>query len=176
MTKLRITRNKVCHVSARCRRRRGVGGVVRRRAASGVVGCRRASSGRLVLEQQRRVLEAQVGPERVDAAVGGGAVGAQRALRRVRVEVVPAVGHLLAARLAAPQRRALGRRHEHAVVRVLRRVRALCNATYRRRHASPSYTTRPPIFCNAIRYHDEFVLCCVEKEFSLLLSQLSKIK
>lgn len=169
MTKLRITRNKVCHVSARCRRRRGVGGVVRRRVSSGVVG-------RLVLEQQRRVLEAQVGPERVDAAVGGGAVGAQRALRRVRVEVVPAVGHLLAARLAAPQRRALRRRHEHAVVRVLRRVRALCNATYRRRHASPSYTTRPPIFCNAIRYRDEFVLCCVEKEFSFLLSQLSNIK
>lgn len=110
-----------------------------RRAASCGVGCRRASSGvvgRLVLEQQRRVLEAQVGPERVDAAVGGGAVGAQRALRRVRVEVVPAVGHLLAARLAAPQRRAVRRRHEHAVVRVLRRVRALCNATYRRRHAS----------------------------------------
>lgn len=42
MTKLRITRNKVCRLSARCRRRRGVGGVVRRRAASGVVGRRRA--------------------------------------------------------------------------------------------------------------------------------------
>lgn len=83
-----------------------------------------------MFEQQRGVLEAQVRAERVDARVGGGAVGAQAALRRVRVEVVPAVGHLLAARLAAPQRRALGRRHEHAVVRVLRRGRAarpLCN-------------------------------------------------
>lgn len=58
--------------------------------------------------------------QRVDARVGGGAVGAGRALRRVRVEVVPAVGHLLAARLAAPQRRAVGHGHEHAVVRVLR--------------------------------------------------------
>lgn len=68
--------------------------------------------------------------QRVNAAVGGRAVGAERALRRVRVEVVPAVGHLLAARAAAPQRRVLRRRHEHAVVRVLRRrryVRALCN-------------------------------------------------
>lgn len=67
--------------------------------------------------------------QRVDAAVGGGAVGAGRALRRVRVEVVPAVGHLLAARLAAPQRRAVGHGHEHAVVRVRRRgsrVRSLC--------------------------------------------------
>lgn len=92
-------------------------------------GCRR-SPGRLMLEQQRGVLESQVRAQRVDAAVGGGAVGAQAALRRVRVEVVPAVGDLLAARLAAPQRRALGGRHEHAVVRVLRRrgqVRALCN-------------------------------------------------
>lgn len=89
-----------------------------------------AARARSVLEQQRGVLEAQVRAQRVDAAVRGGAVRAQRALRRVRVEVVPAVGHLLAARLAAPQRRALRRRHEHAVVRVLRRgrqPRALCN-------------------------------------------------
>lgn len=92
---------------------------------------------RLVLEQQGRVLEAQMGAQRVDAAVRGRAVGAQRALRRVRVEVVPAVGHLLAAALAAPQRRALRRRHEHAMVRVLR-PRALCNNAPR--HATPHAT------------------------------------
>lgn len=72
-----------------------------------------------------------MGAQGVDAAVGGRAVGAERALGRVRVEVVPAVGDLLAAGLAAPQRGALRRRHEHAVVRVLRRrrrqVRPLCN-------------------------------------------------
>lgn len=66
--------------------------------------------------------------QRVDAAVGGRAVGARVALRRVRVEVVPAVGHLLAAGLAAPQRRALGGRHEHAVVRILRHARARTHA------------------------------------------------
>lgn len=83
---------------------------------------------RLVFEQHGGVLEAQVRAQRVDAAVGGGAVGAGRALRRVRVVVVPAVGHLLAARLAAPEREALRRRHEHAVVRERgRRRRALCN-------------------------------------------------
>lgn len=74
---------------------------------------------RLVFEQHGGVLEAQVRAQRVDAAVGGGAVGAGRALRGVRVEVVPAVGHLLAARLAAPQGGALRHGHEHAVVRVL---------------------------------------------------------
>lgn len=85
--------------------------------------------------------------QRVDAAVGGRAVGAERALRRVRVEVVPAVGHLLAARLAAPQRRALGRGHEHAVVRVGRRrrkPRALCNQpapSARRLNAVPAAPT-----------------------------------
>lgn len=87
----------------------------------------RERSGRLVLEQQRGVFEAEVRAQGVDAAVGGGAVRAERALRRVAVEVVPAVGDLLAARLAAPQRRALRRRHEHAVVRVVRAARALCN-------------------------------------------------
>lgn len=45
MTKLRITRNKVCHLSARCRRRRGVGGVVRHRVSSGVVGALSAWAG-----------------------------------------------------------------------------------------------------------------------------------
>lgn len=97
-----------------------------------------------MFEQQRGVLEPQVRAQRVDAAVGGGAVGAGRALRRVRVEVVPAVGHLLAARLAAPQRRALGHGHEHAVVRVGRRgrhVRALCEQQPADgRHAWPNCT------------------------------------
>lgn len=104
----------------------GVGGLCVR--VGGVVP-RELGSSYLVLEQQRGVLEPQVRAQRVDAAVGGGAVGAGRALRRVRVEVVPAVGHLLAARLAAPQRRAVGHGHKHAVVRVGRRgrhVRALC--------------------------------------------------
>lgn len=107
--------------------RSAVGGGRWRSAVVGGAGG--VGGGRLVLEQQRGVLEAQVRAQRVDAAVGGGAVGAERALRRVRVEVVPAVGHLLAAGLAAPQRGALRRRHEHAVVRVLRRVRVrpLCN-------------------------------------------------
>lgn len=117
---------------------RGRGRAARARRGGGVA--------RSVLEQQRGVLEAQVRAQRVDAAVGGGAVGAQRALRRVRVEVVPAVGHLLAARLAAPQRRAVGRRHEHAVVRVLRRgVRALalCN-TPRARHVACHTDRRGP--------------------------------
>lgn len=43
------------------------------------------------------MLEAQMRAQRVDAAVGGRAVRAHAALRRVRVVVVPAVGHLLAA-------------------------------------------------------------------------------
>lgn len=143
-----------------------------RRAASGGIGCRRASSGRLVLEQESRVLEAQVGAERVDAAVGGGAVGAERALRRVRVEVVPAVGHLLAARLAAPQRRALGRRHEHAVVRVLRRVRALCNATFRRRHASsvPHHPTANILQCDTSSRRIRFLLCLRQRIFVIIKS------
>lgn len=100
-----------------------------------------------MLEQQRGVLEAQVRAQRVNAAVGGGAVGAQAALRRVRVEVVPAVGDLLAARLAAPQRRALGGRHEHAVVRVLRRrgqVRALCNNA----RPQPAANAAAPLACS----------------------------
>lgn len=100
-------------------------------ASQGSGGVCAASPARLVLEQQRGVLVAQVRAQRVDAAVRGRAVRARRALRRVRVEVVPAVGHLLAARLAAPQRRAVGHGHEHGVVRVRRRARAarraLCN-------------------------------------------------
>lgn len=84
---------------------------------------------RSVFEQERRMLEAEMRAQSVNAAVGGRAVGAQRALRRVAVVVVPAVGHLLAARLATPQRRALRRRHEHVVVRIVRRhhAPALCN-------------------------------------------------
>lgn len=102
--------------------------------------------GRLVLEQQGGVLEPQVGAQGVDAAVGGGTVGAERALGRVGVEVVPAVGDLLAAGLAAPQRRALGRRHEHAVVGVLRRgqLRPLCN--------NPRVTHRPARAYTRIRH------------------------
>lgn len=97
----------------------------RAKQGSGAVGGRG-----LVLEKKSGVLEPQMGAQRVDAAVCSGAVGAERALRGVRVEVVPAVGHLLAARLAAPERRGLGRRHEHVVVRILRRRRhrqPLCN-------------------------------------------------
>lgn len=74
------------------------------------------------------MLEAQMRAQRVDAAVGGRAVRAHAALRRVRVVVVPAVGHLLAAWLAAPEGRALCRRDEHAVVRVLRRRRHATSA------------------------------------------------
>lgn len=98
------------------------------------------------------MLQTQMGAQRVDAAVGGRAVGAERALSGVGMEVVPAVGDLLAARLAAPQRRALGRRHEHAVVGVLRRrdaaghVRAgpLCNqpTIARVRDSVSLYTTQ----------------------------------
>lgn len=97
------------------------------------------------------MLESQVRAQRVNAAVGGGAVGAQAALRRVRVEVVPAVGDFLAARLAAPQRRALGGRHEHAVVRVLRRrgkVRALCNNA----RPQPATNAAAPIACSRAVY------------------------
>lgn len=102
----------------------------------------RSPTGCLVLEQKSGVFEAQMWAQRVNATVGSGAVGAERALSCVAVEVVPAVGHFLAARLAAPQSGALGRRHEHAVIRVLRRPRAshsqaapaLCNTT--RRHAT----------------------------------------
>lgn len=82
-----------------------------------------------------------MGAQRVDAAVGGRAVGAERALRGVRVEVVPAVGHLLAAGLAAPEGGTLRGRHEHAVVRVLQRVCPLCK-THRvtqRFHPTPSF-------------------------------------
>lgn len=129
------------------------------------VGWRR---GGLVLEQQRGVLEAQVRAQRVDAAVGGRAVRAGLALRRVRVEVVPAVGHLLAARLAAPQRRALGRRHEHAVVRVggrRRQPRALCNnnpvsrgrprlGLCTRHNASAGCVTRTTETTRIVTYHN----------------------
>lgn len=85
----------------------------------------------------------QVRAESVDAAVGGRAVGAGRALRGVRVVVVPAVGDLLAARLAAPKRGALGGRHKHAVVRVLRH-----------RHVGTLCKQRPVHFTpNSIRYY-----------------------
>lgn len=64
----------------------------RAKQGSGAVGGRG-----LVLEKKSGVLEPQMGAQRVDAAVCSGAVGAERALGGVRVEVVPAVGHLLAA-------------------------------------------------------------------------------
>lgn len=51
----------------------------------------------LVFNYHLCMLEAQMRAQRVDAAVGGRAVRAHAALRRVRVVVVPAVGHLLAA-------------------------------------------------------------------------------
>lgn len=111
----------------------------------------------LVLDDHLRVFEAEMRAQCVDAAVGGRAVGAQAALSRVRVVVMPTVGDLLATRLAAPQSCALGRRHEHAVVRVLRATatatasatavphRALCNRTLLQRGARaklPTLTAR----------------------------------
>lgn len=122
-----------------------------------------------MLEQQRGVLESQVRAQRVNAAVGGGAVGTQAALRRVRVEVVPAVGDFLAARLAAPQRRALGGRHEHAVVRVLRRrgqVRALCNNA----RPQPATNAAPPIACSRAVHiiHIRRAFCLRDREATSL--------
>lgn len=52
----------------------------------------------------------------VDAAVGGRAVRAERPLGRVYVEVVPSVGHLLAAGPTSPEGRAAQRHGEHLVV------------------------------------------------------------
>lgn len=63
------------------------------------------------------MLGAHVRAERVDSAVGRRTVGAERPLGRVYVEVVPSVGHLLAAGPAAPKGRAAQRHGEHLVVR-----------------------------------------------------------
>lgn len=84
--------------------------------------------GSSVLQQQAGVLDAQVGAQRVYSAVRGRAVGTEGALRGVAVEVVPPVGHLLAARLAAPQRRAVRGSSEHAVIGQSRAIH-LCNGT-----------------------------------------------
>ncbi|CAH3920344.1 unnamed protein product [Pieris brassicae] len=75
------------------------------------------------------MFETQMRAQGVYTAVGRRAVGAKGPLGSVRVEVMPAVGDLLAARLAPPQGGALGGRYEHAVIRVLRRrhLRPLCN-------------------------------------------------
>lgn len=122
----------MCVPNSRCTldRRAADGGLAelllsRRRALSGSgVAERRVERGRLlqderqvsVLEEPLRVLGAQVGAQRVDAAVRGRTVGAHGALRRVRVVVVPAVRHLLAARSAAPHRPRITRRREHIVI------------------------------------------------------------
>lgn len=63
------------------------------------------------------MLHPQVRPQRVDATVRGRTVGADGSLGSVRVEVVPAIGDLLAARPATPHgARQLPRRREHVVV------------------------------------------------------------
>jgi hypothetical protein len=68
-------------------------------------------------EQYLPVLGAYVRAQSVDPAVGGRAIRAQRTLRRVYVEVVPTIGHLLPAGAASPQRRAVKRHGEHLVIR-----------------------------------------------------------
>lgn len=68
-------------------------------------------------EQYLPVLGAYVRAQSVDPAVGGRAIRAQRALRRVYVEVVPTIGHLLPAGAASPQRRVVKRHGEHLVIR-----------------------------------------------------------
>lgn len=71
----------------------------------------------IVLDQSIGMLDTQMGPQCVDAAVGGRAIGAHRALRGVRVKVVPAVGHFLAAGPAAPHRAGqLPGGREHVVI------------------------------------------------------------
>lgn len=63
------------------------------------------------------MLSANVRAQRVDPAVGGRAIGTQRALRGMYMEVVPAIGHLLSAGATSPQRRTVKRHGEHLVIR-----------------------------------------------------------
>lgn len=65
-------------------------------------GNHRPLQGPLPGEQHLPVLGAYVRAQSVDPAVGGRAIGAQRALRGVYVEVVPTIGHLLPAGAASP--------------------------------------------------------------------------
>jgi len=74
-------------------------------------------NGRVELEQAVRMLDPQMGAQRIDPAVGGRAVGTHGPLGSVGVEVVPAIGHLLAARAASPHGARIAGRREHVVVR-----------------------------------------------------------
>jgi len=63
------------------------------------------------------MLDPQMGAQRIDPAVGGRAVGTHGPLGGVGVEVVPAIGHLLAAGAASPHGARIAGRREHVVVR-----------------------------------------------------------
>lgn len=69
-----------------------------------------------VLGIETGVLGAQMAAQRINTAVRRGTVGTIRALRGVRMVVVPSVGHLLAARLTAPHERVLAGRLKHNVI------------------------------------------------------------
>lgn len=77
----------------------------------------RPLQGPLPGEQHLPVLGAYVRAQSVDPAVGGRAIGTQRALRGVYVEVMPTISHLFSTGAASPQRRAVKRHGEHLVIR-----------------------------------------------------------
>lgn len=79
---------------------------VRWRAELGCGGCRKPVG----------VFGPEMGPERIYSAVGRWTVRAHGALRCVRMEVMPAVGDLLAARSAPPGRPRFPRWSEHVVI------------------------------------------------------------
>lgn len=62
------------------------------------------------------MLDPEVRSQGIDSTVGRRTVRAEGALGRMRMEVVPSVGDLLAARAAAPGRARLPRRREHVMV------------------------------------------------------------
>lgn len=80
---------------------------------AGVVTCLEQMS---MLDQLIRVFGTQMRAQRINSAVRCRTIRAHRSLCRVRVIVVPSIGHLLAARPTAPHGARITGRREHVVI------------------------------------------------------------
>lgn len=78
-----------------------------------------------------RMLVAHVTPQRINAAIIGWTERAEASLRRMGMVVVPSVGDLLVAGLAAVQERIDGRHFEHVAVGWMRVAVHVCQQSFK---------------------------------------------